>query len=124
MKKLLPALFLVACGIPGDKLLTDVTADGQWAKICPRAVKDSTDRTVDCDGTEIELKASTEADCLAAGELYTNEACEGTFDDWVECADFDPSDEEICGSLTGTPIEYPAGCTKVATCIAVSTPTM
>ncbi|MCB9690075.1 MAG: hypothetical protein H6735_33850 [Alphaproteobacteria bacterium] len=97
---------LVACGIPGDTPLLDLTADDA-TKICKRAVDESAeDRVVDCDGTEVTLEATTIADCEAyfAAVLTANNAdCTGTLDTWVNCQEEpDLTDGQVCGTETYT----------------------
>ncbi|MCA9490438.1 MAG: hypothetical protein KC656_10785 [Myxococcales bacterium] len=109
---------LVACGIPGDTLLLDLTSSDA-EKICKRAVDESAeDRVVDCDGTEVTIPASTMQDCLDYFQavLDVNSAdCTATLDTWVSCKEEDePSDGQICGTEEYT---VSADCTAVGVCI-------
>lgn len=115
---------LVACGIPGDTPLLDLTADDA-EKICKRAVdEDATDRTVTCDFGDVTIPASTMDDCLdyfAAVLEVNNPDCTATLDNWVNCKEEpDLTDDQICGVETYTPS---ADCTAVGVCITAATMT-
>lgn len=114
----LPLALLVACGIPGDTPLLELTADDAQL-ICDRAVDpDAADRTVTCEFGDVEVAAAKMEDCLAyfAAVLEVNSAdCTATLDTWVACKEEpDLTDDQICGVEEYVPSE---DCTQVATCV-------
>jgi hypothetical protein len=115
---LLAATLLGGCGIPGDTLLMDLTADDAEL-ICNHAVdEDAADRTVTCDFGDVTLEASTMSDCtgyFASVLTVANPACTATLDTWVACKEEpDLTDGQVCGTEEYTPS---ADCIAVVTCV-------
>jgi hypothetical protein len=120
----LPVLLLAACGIPGDTLLLDLTADDADL-ICKHAVdEDAETRTVDCSGTEVPVEPATMQECLdyfAAVLTVNNPDCTADLDTWVACKE-EPeyTDEQVCDP---TLITVSDDCMAVVTCVTPATPT-
>ena len=113
---------LVACGIPGDTPLLELTADDADT-ICKHAVdEDAEDRVITCDSGDVTIPASTMQDCLDyfAAVLEVNRAdCTATLDQWVSCKEEDePTDDQICN---GTVPAASADCTAIGLCVTPET---